>query len=302
MNEPYIDPLVETQPTPTVSWAASPPKKRRGLGCCLGLLAIPVFVALCLGGVLLLAGGRTNILVLGLDAREPGSDLGRSDTMILSTFVPREPYLGMLSIPRDLWVTIPGVGENRINTAHFFAEAELPGSGPAAAMETVRQNFGVAVDYYVRVRFDGFLDLVDLLGGVEVELPVAMSGYPAGAQHLNSEQALAFVRDRAGSDDFFRMQRAQIFIKGLGKELMQPSAWPRLPQILPLVRQMIDTNVPFAKWPALAITVLRVGVDGMDSRTITREMTNPFTTSEGAQVLGPNWAAINPVLLEMFGQ
>ena len=296
------DLLAKTQPTRTVSWAPPPPPNRRRQGCCAAVFIIPLLIFGCVAGIFFLGSGRANILVLGLDSREPGSDLGRSDTMILTSFIPRQAYLGMLSIPRDLWVTIPGVGENRINTAHFFAEAELPGSGPAAAMETVRQNFGVAVDYYVRVRFDGFLDLVDLLGGVEVELPVAMSGYPAGAQHLNSEQALAFVRDRAGSDDFFRMQRAQIFIKGLGKELMQPSAWPRLPQILPLVRQMIDTNVPFAKWPALAITVLRVGVDGMDSRTITREMTNPFTTSEGAQVLGPNWAAINPVLLEMFGQ
>ena len=296
------DPLAETQPTRTVEWAAPPPPNRRRQGCCAVTLVVPILMAICLAGIFVLAGGRTNILVLGLDSREPSSDLGRSDTMILTTFMPREPYLGMLSIPRDLWVTIPVYGENRINTAHIFAEADVPGSGPESAMQTVRQNFGVDVHYYLRIRFDGFLDLVDLLGGVDVDLPAAMSGYPAGTHHLNGEQALAFVRDRAGSDDFYRMQRSQIFLKALWKRGLDPAMWKRLPEILPLLMEMIDTDLPVSKWPHLGITLLRAGPDGIDARVITREMTNPFTTSEGAQVLGPNWATINPVLLEMFGQ
>lgn len=300
MSTSYPDPTAQTQPTRTVSWA--PPPKRRRFGCCWGVLIFPLLLLACLGNALLLAGGRTNILILGLDSREPGSDLGRSDTLILSTFVPRQPYLGMLSIPRDLWVTIPGFGENRINTAHFFAEGETPGSGPDAAAETVRQNFGVDVDYYLRVRFDSFMDLVDYLGGVDVDLPVAMSGYSAGIQHMNSEQALAFVRDRAGSDDFYRMQRAQIFVKALLKQLMTPAEWRQIPKILPVIIEMVDTNIPITKWPSLGITMVRVGPEGIDNRIINREMTNPFTTSQGAQVLGPNWAVINPVLLEMFGQ
>lgn len=296
------DPLAETQPTRTVSWATPPPPNRRQRGCCAAILIIPLLISICIVGAFAFAGGRTNILVLGLDSREPGSDLGRSDTMILSTFLPGEPYLGMLSIPRDLWVTIPVYGENRINTAHFFAEADVPGSGPEAAMQTVRQNFGVEVHYYVRIRFDGFLDLVDLLGGVDVELSVPMSGYTEGTHHLNGEQALAFVRDRAGSDDFYRMQRSQIFLKALWKRVLDPSIWRKLPEILPLVIEMIDTDLPFNKWPYLAITMLRVGPEGIDAHVITREMTLPFTTSGGAQVLGPNWTIINPVLLEIFGQ
>lgn len=293
--------LAETQPTRTVSWAPPPPKRHPGK-CCLGALALPVLIIVCVFGIFLLVGGRTNILILGLDSREPGSDLGRSDTIILSTFVPRQPYLGMLSIPRDLWVEVPGYGEDRINAAHFYAEAELPGSGPEATLETVRQNFGIGVDYYVRVRFDGFLDLVDLLGDVEIELTQPMSGYPAGTHQLNGLQALAFVRDRAGSDDFFRMARAQIFIKALWKSLLNPAVWQDLPEILPLVTKMVDTNIPITKWPLLVITLLRVGPEGIDGRVITREMTHPFSTEGGAQVLGPNWEAIDPVLLEMFGQ
>jgi LCP family protein required for cell wall assembly len=265
-------------------------------------LVLPILIIVCLGIAFIIAGGRTNLLILGLDSREPGSDLGRSDTIILSTFVPRQPYLGVLSIPRDLWVEIPGVGENRINTAHFFAEGEIPGSGPDAVVQTIRQNFGVDVDYYLRIRFDSFMDLVDFLGGIDVELPEAMSGYPAGTHHMNSEQALAFIRDRAGSDDFYRMQRSQIFVEALLKQLLAPSGWRQLPSVLPVLIEMVDTNLPITRWPSLGITLLRVGPDGIDNRIISREMTNPFTTSQGAQVLGPNWNIINPVLLEMFGQ
>ena len=256
----------------------------------------------CLIASLYLLGSRTNVVILGLDAREPGSDLGRSDTIILTSFAPRQSYLGMLSIPRDLWVSVPEYGENRINTAHFFGEADNPGSGPEAAMQTIRQNFRLDLQYYLRVRFDGFLDLVDLIDGVSVELPVAMSGYPAGVQHLDGLQALAFVRDRSGSDDFYRMQRSQIFIKALLNRMLEPAVWRQLPEILPLVITMVDTNLPPSKWLPIGITYLRVGQDGIDARVISREMTNPFTTPEGAQVLGPDWQAINPVLLEMFGQ
>ena len=294
--------ITETQPTRTISWAPPPPPNRKRQGCCVVVLLIPILLVGCVLGVLLLAGGRTNIVVLGLDSREPGSDLGRSDTIILTSFVPRQPYLGMLSIPRDLWVSIPDYGENRINTAHFFAEADSPGSGPEAAMGTIRQNFSMGLQYYIRVRFDGFLDLVDLIDGVSIDLPLAMSGYPAGTHHLNGEQALAFVRDRSGSDDFYRMQRSQIFIKALWNRMLDPAVWRQLPQILPLVINMVDTNIPPNKWIPLGVTMLRVGQDGIDARVISRQMTNPFTTAEGAQVLGPNWQAINPVILEMFGQ
>ena len=85
---------------------------------------------------------RSNVLPLGADRTEGSEAYGRTDTMILSTIVPLKPYVGMLSIPRDLWVPIPGHGENRINTAHFFAELkeEKPGSGPQAALAVVAEE------------------------------------------------------------------------------------------------------------------------------------------------------------------
>jgi LCP family protein required for cell wall assembly len=268
-------------------------------GC--GCLALPL-LALCL--VLVLAvytPGRTNILILGIDAREPGSNLGRSDTIILATFIPVQPYIGLLSIPRDLWVSVPGHGEERINTAHIYGELAQPGGGPPAAMATVRANFGVDMHYYLRIRFDGLRAIVDALGGVEVTLPEAMSGYPAGAHHLNGEQALALVRDRQGSDDLYRMERGQIFMRAVLKQLLAPNSWPRLPQVIPAIAAAVDTNIPISKWPAIGLLLLRLGSDGLDGRTITHEMVTPTTTSGGASVLLPKWESINPVLLEMFG-
>jgi anionic cell wall polymer biosynthesis LytR-Cps2A-Psr (LCP) family protein len=129
-----------------------------------------------------------------------------------------------------------------------------------------------------------------------------MSGYPAGIHHLNGLDSLAFVRDRSGSDDFFRMQRAQIFLTALWKRMLDPVVWRQFPEIYPLIIEIVDTNIPLHKWPFLAFTLLRVGPDEIDTQIITRDMTHPFTTSSGAQVLGPNWEAINPVIDEMFGE
>ena len=112
---------------PTQVKLGQPNQKRRGCSVGIALFLIPMCLWIAF---LIWRPGRVNVLILGLDTREPGSNLGRSDTMILTTFLPAEPYVGLLSIPRDLWVIIPGWGENRINAAHFFAESEFPGSGP----------------------------------------------------------------------------------------------------------------------------------------------------------------------------
>ena len=297
------DPWSETQPTPTAQtpkWAGPKPKRSCCCGCFWFFLAPSIFLISSLL-VYFFFPGRTNILVMGLDVREQDSYLGRTDTLILSTVEPWQPYAGMLSIPRDLWVTIPNFGENRVNAAHFLAEAEQPGSGPHATMLTVSSNFGVDVDYYVRIRFIGLLEVVDALGGITIELPDEITGSTSGDQ-LDAEQALALVRDRAGSDDFFRMQRGQIFLKALLKNMLSPRNWSRLPQVLGALSQFMDTDVPIWIWPRLGLAVLRSGVENIDSHLITRELTIPFTTQGGAQVLAPNWELINPILLEIFDQ
>ena len=292
------DPAAPTQPTrPRPAPAAQAPSRRR--------LSPLLFAGLLLGlflGAYFIAPFRTNILILGIDRSPEGTSLGRSDTLILSTVLPHLPYVGMLSIPRDLWVSIPGVGENRINTAHFFAEETQEGTGPEAAMETVRANFGVDVDYFIRLRFGGVQEFVDALGGVELHLEAPAGGLPAGSYHLTGEQALAFVRNREGGDDFTRMGDAQLFLQAVMLQLLRPSSWPRLPQALLVLLLSVDTDVPPWLWPRLGLAVARLAPAGIDLRSITREMVAPFTTAGGASVLAPNWDLINPMLLEMFGQ
>lgn len=269
-------------------------------GCFL-ILSSLILISLLLAGYFLLPF-RTNILLLGMDYADPGVDAARTDTIILTTFLPHEPYIGLLSIPRDLWVFIPGVGENRINTAHFFAETAQPGNGPAATLQTVEENFGVNVDYYMRIRFEGFRDFVDKLGGVDIELSEPTAGYPAGVHHLSGHKALAFVRHRADSDDFFRMMHGQVMLKALFKNMLNPQVWPRLPGAMMALWNATETNVPVVLWPRLGLALLRLGPEGVDSQIISREMVLPFTTNQGAMVLAPQWNLINPLLLEMFGE
>jgi LCP family protein required for cell wall assembly len=294
---------IELEPHhPRRAYNLQPTRERRIPPGCLAAGVIALIVLCLLVGLPALLPGRTNVLLLGVDARPGEGVLGRTDTMILTTFQPLRPYVGMLTIPRDLWVNIPQVGENRINTAHFFAEAEQAGSGPAAAMETVRQNFGVDVHFYVRIRFDGLSGLVDAVDGLDITLPRAMSGYQAGTHHLDGTQALAFVRDRAGSDDLFRNERAIIFLKAFISRLLNPAAWPYLPAFFAALGQALDSDIPGWAWPRLGLALLRVGPEGIDGRSITREMITPFTTAGGASVLLPRWELINPVLQEVFGQ
>ncbi|HEX7975939.1 MAG TPA: LCP family protein [Anaerolineales bacterium] len=310
----------ETQPTQTpvyvpVSPAGRPrshrrdesggwtrPPRRAGCGCgCLplGMLGGMLLVFLA---VYFLTPIRTNILLLGIDYAPYNGTVSRSDTLILATIIPLKPYVGMLSIPRDLWVNVPGVGENRINTAHFFAEAQKPGSGPAAAMQTIRANFGVDVGYYLRVRFEGFRDVIDAMGGVDIDRKEPAAGSAPGRYHLTGNKALAFVRQRYGSDDFYRMENGQFILKAALRQMFSPAKWFRLPGVMLAMRNALDTNIPFFLWPRLGLAVLRAGPNGIDNRTITREMVVPFTTDQGASVLQPNWSLINPELKQIFGQ
>jgi polyisoprenyl-teichoic acid--peptidoglycan teichoic acid transferase len=272
--------------------------------CFLGALAALFLLAfLMIGSIFYYVSSSSvpiNFLVLGIDRPPQGTNTSRSDTIILARVDPMKPKITMLSIPRDLWVPIAGVGENRINTAHFFAEANQPGSGPAAAINTVESNFGVKIPYYIRLRFDGFMDVINALGGVTVDLPSPMSGYPAGKQYLDATQALAFVRDRKGADDFSRMGHAPILIKGLLRQVMLPLSWPRLPLAFAAAVKAVDTNLPSGAWLRIGLAFLRAGSDGMDARVLPREMVTPFVTSGGADVLLPNWPSIRSLVAEMF--
>ena len=251
--------------------------------------------------VYIFAPFRSNILILGIDRTPEGTDIGRSDTIILLGLQPFTGQASMLSIPRDLWVPIPGYGENRVNAAHSFGELEQPGYGPRLALATVQQNFGISVSQYLRIRLEGFADVVDALGGIEITLDQAAAGYSPGTYRLNGEQALAFVRDRTG-DDFFRMQHGQVFIISVIKKMINPVSWLRIPGAIFAMLQTVDTNIPFWEWLRLSIALLRaVLFNGIHAAAIPREAVTPWVSDAGAQVLLPNWDLILPIVREMFG-
>lgn len=300
------------------------PRKTQRRASCLPPLIAVLLVFLCILGGPIAVGHlflpwtaalpRTNILVLGLDRRPNEGYTVRSDTMMLATVYPPGPRVVLLSIPRDLYVNVPGYGESRINTAHFWGENAAPGGGPALAMQTVAQNFGVPVHHYVRVDFAAFRAIVDAAGGIDVvvEQPIVDNAYPtddygvmrieipAGPQHMDGETALRYARSRHGSSDFERAERQQQIVTALARRLLDPAAWPRLPLVYAAVVDHVDTDLTFGDLLLLAPTFLRVGAEGIERYAITREMTESLVTDSGAAVLRPRWEAIRPLIQGLF--
>ncbi len=296
--------------------------RRRGpscLGCLLqGGLAAGLFLAaftVLFAVIYILAPPpRMNILVLGIDARAGEGVVTRTDTVILSTVDPAQPYVGMLSIPRDLYLNIPGYGPQRINAAHVFAERDIPGSGPQKAMETVSANFGVPVHRYLRINFEGFIAIVNAAGGVtvDVERPFIDYAYPtpdygtmviefqAGRQHLDGERALQYARSRHASNDADRARRQQQVIQGVMRQMLWPGNWWRAPGVFRAYVQHVDTDLTIIDVAALAPAVLWVGPDGIDSRVFDASLAYGRTTEGGASVLEPRWDAISLLMDEMF--
>ena len=185
---------------------------------------------------------RITILILGLDGRDIDTSAPRSDTMILLTIDPITKTAGMLSIPRDMWVNIPGFGYSRINTAYSSGEGNrLPGGGPELARLTVEQFIGVPVQYYAQVDFNTFMQFINRIGGVDIynEEPLLLDRIGdgrdkfkltcCGMRHLTGDMALAYARHRKdGEGDFTRSQRQQKLILAIRNKVLDPANFPSL--------------------------------------------------------------------------
>ncbi|MBF2025881.1 MAG: LCP family protein [Oscillatoriales cyanobacterium C42_A2020_001] len=203
-----------------------------------------------------------NILIMGID-RVPGAKegtneifTGRSDTMLLLRVDPVADTVSLLSIPRDTQVELPGIGTDKIN------DANVQGGATLAARTVSSVLNGVTIDRYVRVSTDAFRELVDLIGGVEVNVPKPMVyedktqklkiNLSPGLQTLNGDQAEQFARFR-GDDlgDIGRVQRQQALLKALRKKLTNPTIIPRLPGLVQAMQKYIDTNLSMEEMLAL---------------------------------------------------
>ena len=194
------------------------------------------------------AGRPVNIMILGSDRRAGQPDIGaRSDTLMVVRLDPQSGSISMLSVPRDLMVTIPGYGPNKINAAYSYGGAKL-------SLEVVKKLLGIPINDFVDINFDGFEQVVNKLGGAYLMIDhyyynnTAVTDYASidiepGYQRLNGSQTLDWVRYRHDQNgDFTRIVRQQIFLREMKRELMSSARLSSLPRFLS-VMSIISHNV-----------------------------------------------------------
>jgi LCP family protein required for cell wall assembly len=250
---------------------------------------------------------RISILVLGIDQRCEETGPTHTDTMMVVTLDPLGLSAGVLSLPRDMWVEIPGFGTDRINQANYYGEAfEYPGGGPALAVETVEGLLGVPIDYYVTVNFDAFVEMVDLIGGIEIDVPEAIDdpNYPdrcygfdpfrieAGTHHLDGQQALKYARTRATfGGDVDRAGRQQAVIMAVRDKVLQLDNLPGLIAQAPLLWQTfqenVRTNMTFEQAVQLGLLVKEIPDSSIYTAVIDYNYVYNEVTPDGRAVLVP---------------
>jgi len=254
-------------------------------------------------------GSRINILFVGLRGGDPLEEDCPfcTDTLILLTVDPVTKTAGMLSIPRDMWVNIPGFGYSRINTAWTLGRgAKLPGGGPRLAMKTVSHFIGVPVDYYVQVDFDTFVDVIDLIGGVDIYNDETIVLDPAshgrdfpkvkltccGMRHLNGTVALAYARCRHAEQgckdgDVGRARRQQKVIFGIRDKVLSPEYFPELfaqaPTLYRTFSSGIQTNMTLRAATKLAVLVRDIPEENIKHAVIDNSMITFGSTVLGGQ-------------------
>jgi LCP family protein required for cell wall assembly len=244
--------------------------------------------------------GQVNILILGSDYRE-GRGF-RTDVFMLLSLYPNEGTASILSFPRDLYVYIPGVGDQRINVAQPYGGFEL-------TKATLEQNFGVTADHYIMTNFNGFKSIIDSLGGINVEVGNYLSdscdlpqqdaaGYCTvyeGTTYMNGETALWYVRSRYSTSDLDRTRRAQEVVFAMFSKLMSLDAVSRIPELYAAYSNALETDLTvgdIAPLAPLATTILNDSSKFRRYAIGINQVTPYILPNSGANVLLPNYEAI----------
>lgn len=247
-----------------------------------------------------------NIIMLGSDYRAYTGGW-RTDTMMIVSLDPKKGTATLLSIPRDLYVYIPGWRVDRINTADVRG-------GPEMVATAILYNLGIPIHHWARVKFDGFTKAIDLLGGVDVEVPRAIKdeceegkalvSIPAGIQHMNGYKALCYVRMRKRSSDFDRLRRQQEVVQAIFDKVLSLNGLSRVPELYEEFDDYVETSVKLEDVLPLVPLAATVASDrsrirryAIDSNRV-ESWRVPYS---GAAVLLPDREAIQELLDTAFG-
>ncbi len=210
---------------------------------------------------------------------------------------------------------IPGHGENRINSAYFYGEFHgTQGGGPGLMKRTIEHNLGVRVDHYGTLDFGCFTRIIDILGGVTIDVPEPIRddrypdkhyGYmsiyiPAGRQQMDGETALQYVRARHQSSDFSRMRRQQQVIMAVRNKALRLDIILSLPDLIPVLGKAFATDLALDDVLGLANLAAQVELEDIELRVVGESLTVPYTAPDGAQVLLPRIDRIQAMMGEVM--
>ena len=251
--------------------------------------------------------GVVNVLLVGQDTR--GEQRQRSDSMIILSINKNTKQMTMVSIMRDLYVQIPDYSDNRINSAYAFGGFELLDA-------TIEQNFGVVIDYNVEVNFNGFKDIVDKVGGIDVDLTEeeveymnsakfvhtmnykGKQNFKVGTNHLDGAQALCYARIRRVGDDFARTQRQRTIIQTVYQKAKEES-WTKLLGIYESVADDLTTDMDPLQLVSIAFSGYDMGLDSLNSYRVPSDGSYRNETINRMMVLVPkDWNATRSEIKE----
>jgi len=256
-----------------------------------------------------------HILLLGLDWTWDLSSQN-TDVIMVAAINKDTKQVSILSVPRDLWVYIPGNGWNRINVAHKIGHRTgYPGGGPGLLAEVLRINLGIPkIDHWARIDFTGFARVVDVLGGVEmtVACPVNLRYKPPtsdteeekilepGVHQMDGATALRYVRTRRGTSDFDRARRQHQFLKAMWNQFKSPDIILKIPSLWSALSDSFQTDMNLGDVLALAPIALDLKPQNIRSLYIGVNQVDPWITADGWQVLLPLPDRIQPVVARLY--
>jgi LCP family protein required for cell wall assembly len=259
------------------------------------------------------AADAINIVVLGSDRRPDWSEWHTDAVHIVSVQRDRST-VSVISVPRDIYLYIPGFWMSRINFADFYGESYgYTGGGPALVRDTILYNLGIRVDYYVRTNFDGLIGIVDTLGGVDIPVhcrltdhwpyPDENGEYPIltlepGVHHMDGETALWYARSRMTSSVFSRERRQQQVLQAIWHRARDTGMLTHIPELWGQVQSMVVTDIDFPGILELTATAFMLQDQNVRFYNIGRGQVTPWTTPRGGSVFLPQWENIEPIVAE----